>query len=365
MSAFELRSNLPCNQQLWEADSAELWQRLRKKQKSPPLFLSLVKAYLTPGAPPIPRNLNALSRLLLLHGLMSISWDMKRRDQTSLGLVGKHPIGDWKTRMSTSYNTWKADFDAYCTNYLDLFCTLPDNATNPLRQEFVTWSTANAAVYHAAHVLLNAEFLDLQIYAGARHILGRPVGRADYVRSQRVVKRWASAPDELERLRAARAARHAALLIREGVERLNAFDAGGLFHYPWCLYLATLTCWAWWHARPQPPPATAAATGALDALVGCMTSVPSSSSSSAAAASSPASPSAAASRRREDDSAERHLEAVAKALRPAVVRRRTSGLTAVVARHLSKVRWAVVHDGMMVLKGLVPWRMIGGADGLA
>ncbi|KKY26044.1 putative transcription factor [Diplodia seriata] len=196
MSAFELRSNLPCNQQLWEADSAELWQRLRKKQRSPPLFLSLVKAYLTPGGPPIPRNLNALSRLLLLHGLMSISWDMKRRDQTSLGLVGgcvgskQSPIGDWKTRMSTSYNTWKADFDTYCANYLDLFCSGPENPNSsssnsnsnpsPLRQEFVTWATANAAVYHAAHVLLNAEFLDLQIYAGARHILGRPVGRADY-----------------------------------------------------------------------------------------------------------------------------------------------------------------------------------------
>lgn len=85
MSAFELRSNLPCNQQLWEADSAELWQRLREKQKSPPLFLSLIKAYLTPGGSSSPRNLNALSRILLLHGLMSISWDMKRRDQTSLG----------------------------------------------------------------------------------------------------------------------------------------------------------------------------------------------------------------------------------------------------------------------------------------
>ncbi|KAL1651220.1 hypothetical protein SLS58_000558 [Diplodia intermedia] len=427
MSAFELRSNLPCNQQLWEADSAELWQRLRKKQRSPPLFLSLVKAYLTPGGPPIPRNLNALSRLLLLHGLMSISWDMKRRDQTSLGLVGGHvgskqsPIGDWKTRMSTSYNTWKADFDTYCANYLDLFCSGPENANSgssssnsnpsPLRQEFVTWATANAAVYHAAHVLLNAEFLDLQIYAGARHILGRPVGRADYVRSQRVVKRWAGAAagagstsaggeadDEVERLRAARAARHAALLIREGVERLDAFDAGGLFHYPWCLYLATLTCWAWWHARPQqqqqqqqqhpaPPLAVqqqqrqqrqrrveAEAMMDPDAEDFDGVDVPSDENEDEmvwdAAAELDARHGSSSSDMHDDDgddvfAAERQLEAVARALRPAVVRRRTTGLTAVVARHLSKVRWAVVHDGMMVLKGLVPWRMIGGAEGLA
>ncbi|OJD29075.1 c2h2 finger domain transcription factor [Diplodia corticola] len=540
MSAFELRSNLPCNQQLWEADSAEVWQRLRKQQKSPPLFLALVKAYLTPGGPPIPRNLNALSRLLLLHGLMSISWDMKRRDQTSLGLVGcgnggRHqssssgsPIGDWKTRMSTSYNTWKADFDAYCANYLDLFCstgagagagpaaaaeshhhdsssssnsnsnsnssggnsssgisgsngisppasasasTSTSSTTSLLRQEFITWSTANAAVYHAAHVLLNAEFLDLQIYAGARHILGRPVGRADYVRSQRVVKRWAGAGAgagadhqgrttststgtsrgggtaggdhqsnnnpgqvvDVERLRAARAARHAALLIREGVERLDAFDAGGLFHYPWCLYLATLTCWAWWHARPAQPPLVVPPTdhhqvqqqkqrkqqrrrvrqerealmeyhpgdaedgfdaddvanadadvpededenedemvwdaaAELDALVGCMTASPPATLSSSSSGTTTTTTTTTAQEYEEDDDddsfgPERRLEAVARGLRPAAVRRRTTGLTAVVARHLSKVRWAVVHDGMMVLKGLVPWRMIGGAEG--
>ena len=32
MSAFELRSNLPCSQALWEADSAESWHRLHIKQ---------------------------------------------------------------------------------------------------------------------------------------------------------------------------------------------------------------------------------------------------------------------------------------------------------------------------------------------
>lgn len=88
MSAFELRSNLPCDQALWEADSAESWHQLRQKQTSSttPLFLSCLKIYLNPGAgASVPKSLNALSRALLLHGLMSIAWDMQRRDQTSLG----------------------------------------------------------------------------------------------------------------------------------------------------------------------------------------------------------------------------------------------------------------------------------------
>lgn len=294
--------------------------------------------------------------------------------------------------MATSYDTWKADFDAYCTNYLSLFCpdTSHDSSSaannnkhhDTLRQEFLTFTTANAAIYHAAHILLNAEFLDLQIYAGARHILGRPVGRADHVRSQRVVKRWAATTTS----GATTAAVHAARLIGDGVGQ--GFDAPGVFHYPWCLYLATLTCWAWWHARPSGGGGGNAevegggekrrrrhrrvrvdeegdddddvpwgeedegsdededemvwdAGRELDALVACMTSSMETSTRAAE---------------------QERLETVARSMRPAVVRRRIGGLTAVVARQLGKVRWAVVHDGMMVLRGLVPWRMIGGAS---
>lgn len=87
MSAFELRSTLPCHQSLWEADSAEQWQKLRKQQKDPPLLLTVLKSYLTAQAPTTAQDLNALSRVLLLHGLMSIAWDMNRRDQTSLGMI--------------------------------------------------------------------------------------------------------------------------------------------------------------------------------------------------------------------------------------------------------------------------------------
>lgn len=86
MSAFELRSTLPCDQALWESDSAEHWQKLRETQPEPPLLLTVLKSYLTGQHLPTPQGLNALSRVLLLHGLMSIAWDMERRDQTSLGM---------------------------------------------------------------------------------------------------------------------------------------------------------------------------------------------------------------------------------------------------------------------------------------
>lgn len=85
MSAFELRCALPCDQSLWEAESAESWQKLRKVQSAPPLFLTALKTHIGAQAQTMAHKLNGVSRVLILHGLMSIAWDMNRRDQTSLG----------------------------------------------------------------------------------------------------------------------------------------------------------------------------------------------------------------------------------------------------------------------------------------
>lgn len=84
MSAFELRVSLPCNPTAWEAESAEEWWKTYRREIDTS-FLSVLKVYVNPGTATPPPHLNALSRLLVLHGLMSISWDMKRRDQTALG----------------------------------------------------------------------------------------------------------------------------------------------------------------------------------------------------------------------------------------------------------------------------------------
>lgn len=219
--------------------------------------------------------------------------------------------------------------------------------TTPSRKaEFLRFSTATVAIYHAAHITLNVEILDLQIYAGARHIIGRPVTRADYDRSRRIVKDWARPAGSTP---AAKAAWHAAHLLRDGIMNLDNWDVNNAFHYPWCLYVATLTCWAFhfanssnmtqernasanqghhgsgtqsrgdsgidddivWHAKSE-----------MNALVSSMTSV----------------------------TPENIWRVIGKYS--------TSGLTAVMAKHLSNVRWAVVHEGMKVLRGLVPERSI-------
>lgn len=301
--------------------------------------------YLNPGAAQIPKNLNALSRALLLHGLMSIAWDMQRRDQTSLGVIDTNPLGNWQARLAASYNSWNRDFEGFCKSYV---AQLP-SPTHSLAKEFQAFRTATLALYHSAHILLYTPFLDLQIYAGARHILGRPVARVDYVRSQKVVKKWVARNLK----EAGKALWHAAALIEQGVEILDGesgfSDLGGgrLWHLPWSVYLGTLVVWGVWYARPTPasqPSNVPFDDDEDDEIIW--------------------DPQAEMRELLETilkSDPERLLDGCAGAgINGGMGKRGTNGLAAVVSKCLSKVRWAVVHDGMMVLRGLVCWRLVGG-----
>ncbi|KAH6672567.1 fungal-specific transcription factor domain-containing protein [Halenospora varia] len=330
MSAFELRVSLPCNPTTWEADSAEEWYN-NFRRETEISFLSVLKIYVNPGSASPPAQLNALSQLLILHGLMSLSWDMKRRDQTSLGFVGP-TAQDRQNRLAQSYDAWKADFDTYC---MSMALYLKDNAA--LKKDFNQFSTASIAIYHAAHIILNVEILDLQIYAGARHIIGRPVSRSDYDRSRSILKQWAK-PESSSA--AAKASWHAAHLLRDGIMNLDNWDVNDVFHYPWCLYIATLTCWGFHFAgsdtsdhengamNMQHDDIVWDAQAEMNSLVSGMTSV------------------------------------TPEGLWRMVGKYHTSGLTAVMAKHLSTIRWAVVHEGMKVLRGLVAERRINEYESL-
>ncbi|KAI0837874.1 fungal-specific transcription factor domain-containing protein [Hypoxylon sp. FL0890] len=340
MSAFELRLPLPCNQALWEAPTAAEWSRLSLTTAPEPMYLLALKSYITRETHRVP-NLNSLSRIIVFHGLMSIFWDMRRRDQTSLGVISSQG-GRWQTRLGAAYQAWKVDFDNFCLRLSDLTFAEMSKGTVPetAKVELDVWRTAYVAVYHAAHVLLHSEFLDIQIFAGARHILGRSVQRTDFVRSQKVVKRWAashavqSSDHTEESADAAQAAWHAAQLLQNASQTLVDFDFMGLFHVPWCLYLATLTIWTFHHTGTK-------GIGSLP----------------------------------DDDSelvwdAQAEMRAIMNSMVEVGIEglpgiqglKRTEGLVWVMAEVLSKVRWGIVHAGVTVLKGLIPLRLIGQFD---
>ncbi|KZL87603.1 c2h2 finger domain transcription factor [Colletotrichum incanum] len=377
MSAFELRLELPCSQSIWEARDAASWASAWRSSLSDQrlFYLPTLKSYLTPSASR-PSGLTGFSRILVLHGLMSISWDMGRRDQTALGVVSQDGFNmGWRRLLSTAYETWEGDFDAYCTGFSASLQNASQNHSSESnmnegddkarRIEFESFTAAYKALYHSAQALLNMDFLDIQIYAGARHILGRPVQQRDYHRSAQVVKKWAARfniqhRNQLPSVRqdrrdtdddrnqsqqsASDAAWHAARMLRETRGTLNNTEAMNLFHVPWCLYLATLTCWAYHHARPSRNYRSSSRRssddfdddaeleedemiwdpqGEMEALITSMS-----------------------------ERADRSEVTLRRE------RRRTNGLVWIMADVLTTVRWGIVHAGVVVLRGLVPQRLI-------
>ncbi|KAH7351226.1 fungal-specific transcription factor domain-containing protein [Rhexocercosporidium sp. MPI-PUGE-AT-0058] len=319
MSAAELKLTLPWNEALWEAETAEEWLSINSSEPPQPQYLSILKKYINPRSDVNMRPLNSLSRVLMLHGIMSVSWDLNRRDQTSLGLSMNRKEEPWQSRIARSYDAWKSDFDNYSKQTLQ---ALEDDESK--RNEFQRFCVANVAIYHAAHIILNVEINDLQIYAGASHIIGRPVMKADQDRSDQRIEQWA----KHRSMAAAKSSSHAARILRDGIRKLKDWDAGDYFHYPWCLYLATLTCWAFQMCSKSDESGEARefsedeedsdwdARAEMNALISAMT--------------------------------RSNLEDLWKV----AGKYRTGDLPRVMAKHLARIRWAVVQEGMIVLKGL-------------
>ncbi|KAJ5177368.1 uncharacterized protein N7500_000067 [Penicillium coprophilum] len=303
MSAFEIRSSLPCCPAAWDASSAREWSQHAFREENRP-FLTVLKGYITPSAVARPRDLNFFARIVVLHGLMSVSADLKRRDQTTLRSETPERVGAWTPRMGRSYDLWKVDFDADC-----LAIKLAQTASH---RQFTGLKISGYALYHAAYLALNVEVLDLQIVAGACQILGRTVTEADQARSLRNITRWL----QEESGPSCTTARQAASLLQDAVLSLDDWDQADSFHFPWCLYLCTLACWVF-HRGPNISSDENRINTDLSSLIVMLTNCPS--------------------------LPELAVLSGKYCPRP---------LAAAMAKQLATVRWAVVHDAMKVLMRL-------------
>lgn len=324
MSAFEIRCALPCSSAVWEASTPEDWARSVARESESHSFLSVLKGYITPGSAPRPRDLNPLARILILHGLMSVSADLKRRDQTTIRETPER-VGAWTRRMGRSYDLWKIDFDADCLSSklsqtqqsTSTFPASSGNTPDPDLRRLTFLKSSSHALYRAAHITLNVEVLDLQISAGATNILSRGVTDSDRARSLAILPRWLQTQSSIN------AARHAAHLLQDAILTIHEWEQTDAFHFPWCLYLGTLAVWAF-HCPISPGgegrqgigQGAGRVTTDVSSLIVAMTSC-------------------------EGDE-----------LASLGGKYETRGLVMAMAQQLAVVRWGVVHDAMKVLIGL-------------
>lgn len=241
MSTQSIQVALPCSKELWDAENEGTWRELLLTHHEPPMMNRTVKDVVEHGGNISCKPFDSLSLSLILHGLMSMCNDMVHFNNQSIFLssVAEGDVTPWRRRMIHALELWKTKYDAHAMETRQGIDE--DSALHAFREE----SVAFLALYHTAHIIVNADVRHLQIAAGAKAIFGHVVTSAEYEESNKVIQQWViSSPDS-----AAHAAWQAAQMFREVLLNLRDWKANGMFHfhYPWCLYIGALTCWAFIH----------------------------------------------------------------------------------------------------------------------
>ncbi|KAL7267949.1 hypothetical protein RUND412_009446 [Rhizina undulata] len=280
MVAHEMRLQLPCDEALWEATSGaeviRIEQPLIQAGVKPTTFLEGLKRTLNGQSV----RTNSFGRTVLMAGLLSVSWHMHQRDLqvTSLGVIAQLGGKDkWRQALTRSFDHWKKDFDTSLRRIRPGGATTYDGVeylfppTEDVEHENIFES--RTVLHHLAHMSMHVDIVDLQIFAGARRLLGRTIVPQDTENARKRMKEWA--PTAKARDAAFYALRFLSqvLLIEERVDmqfsiddddsgipcprRLSGATTGvpaysaredHLLNRPWVLYYAALVVWSYGYA---------------------------------------------------------------------------------------------------------------------
>lgn len=239
MVAHELRLPLPCDEALWAATSAAEVARVQSSLQShgvrPVMFLDGLKRTLNGQ----PVRTNAFGRMVLMAGLLSVSWHLNQRDLqiSSLG-VGQTLGGrdKWRTALLRAFDNWRRDFD---------------EALGPSTS---TESESRDVLHGLAHMASHVDIVDLQIFAGAGRLMGRSITARDYSTARDKTTRWATKASARDATFYALKFLCADLALPSG--EYSARD-DYLLNRPWVMYFAALVVWTYGFALDgplRPPP---------------------------------------------------------------------------------------------------------------
>lgn len=191
LSSFQIHLSLPCDDDEWVASSAESWNALRQEKRTarqiagggggsgdPPSFIAAVKAMLTPGvAPRIGSDSDSFKHLVLLHGLMSVAYDLQWKQQALLAASdSSDSMAKWKQRLTLGYQA--------C---MDRFRSIGE----PTR----LIDRASYSLNEIAQIVLHADPVDIQIYAGLPTVIGRFIDHHTFSVARRACRDWARTED--------------------------------------------------------------------------------------------------------------------------------------------------------------------------
>lgn len=235
LSVADIALRLPCDEEVWDAASAVAWNSALSQCPDPPHFYPTLKRILMHER--LPSQLSPWNMMIVLHGLISVSFVLSR--QRGSGFVLSQLVGrgeqenEWCRLMMDSYTAW---LECYNRTFLLSGLLAPTHA----------YVRGCLAIYELAHICLHVDSEALITYAMLAKADNSERVSRDYQRSAATLKAWVASTHGQH------AVRHALELVtffydvKPGL-RPRAYDAGTdtALHRPWCLYLATLTLWAY------------------------------------------------------------------------------------------------------------------------
>ena len=266
MVVHEVRLPLPCDEALWSATSAAEVGRVEASLHAsgikPVTFLDGLKRTLSGRKV----RTNSFGRIILMAGLLSVSWHMHQMDRQSSSL-DVHALGvpdGWRDSLTQSFDFWKRDFDESLEHMRSADLGWQIFGAGILDGENVSEASATV-LHHLSHMATNADILDCQIFAGTTKLLGRPVTDVSYKRVRGKMAVW------VKSAKARDAVFHAIefikwVLVPEGFGREDLHDSDydrisgclysarddPLFNRPRVLYFAALVVWSYGFALDGP-----------------------------------------------------------------------------------------------------------------
>lgn len=229
LSVSDLRLPLPCAESLWECSTATQWHDHSQRIPKSPQFLLTLKGILG-KAPPV-TTWSDYSRLILLHGFLSLITNMHARESATLGIGStkthvKDPSGsysqmdDWVDIISRAMGVWSFSL-------LSLEPSLCLEAARPL--------------YRMAYITLHSNIVDFHILARDPALLDNPLSKREWTKAETRLKAWS------RRQETKQAVLNSLLLIKETVLTGKRYVAreDNVAARPWCLYIAILLLWCY------------------------------------------------------------------------------------------------------------------------
>ncbi|OQO05411.1 hypothetical protein B0A48_09179 [Cryoendolithus antarcticus] len=278
MSPHDIKLPLPCDEALWAATSSAEVQRVEASLAAngfkPTSFVDGLKRTLNGQRV----RTNTFGRVILMAGLLNVSWHMNQRDLQVSSLGASGTLGNqmkWRAPLTRAFDFWRRDFDDSLSkneHWLQVASSGPSSASSSTAGGPASAIETRDSVFESrtclhslAHMAMHVDMIDCTVFAGSERALGRVVTEADRAAvTRRMREQWA--PSARARDAVFYALRFLCEVLIPDEELVAkrqqqppqpptfAYSARDdyLLNRPWVLYFAALIVWSYGYALDGP-----------------------------------------------------------------------------------------------------------------